>query len=208
MQPDLVLGQPEARGDLLPVDVQPLRRDVDVNPAVLGRHRQPGLGAQGRLVLHGGLVVALDPHVRVRRGRVAVQQVDVTQHVAELVQPRRVRRHGLLHVEHALEGLEVERDGPDGRLRGQRRARRHHGDRLAGVAHDVLGQDRLVVEVEPEAVLARDVRGDHDRHHTRGRQCPRDVEPADPCVRHRRAQGRPVEHAVAVQVARVGERCP
>ena len=78
-------------------------------------------------------------------------------------------------------------------------------DRFSRVADDILGQHRLVVEIEPEPVLPRHIGGDHDRHDTGGRQRSRDVDSPDPGVGDGRPQGRTVEHAVGVQVARVGE---
>ena len=83
--PHLLLGQVEARRDLLPVDVQPLRDDVEVDAAVGGRHGEAGLGPERRLVLHRRLVVALDPDVGLGRVGVAVDDVDVAEDVAELV---------------------------------------------------------------------------------------------------------------------------
>ena len=50
--------QVEAGRDLVAVDVQPLRRDPEVDAAVLGRHREPGLRPEERLVLHPDLVLA------------------------------------------------------------------------------------------------------------------------------------------------------
>ena len=51
-------GEPQAGGDLTAVDVKPLRRHVQVDAAVLGRDRKPGLGPEERLVLHPQLVHA------------------------------------------------------------------------------------------------------------------------------------------------------
>ena len=83
----LLLGQAQAGGDLLAVYVEPLGRDVQVDPAILGGHGQPGLRSQRRLVLHAGLVVALHPYVRLSIG-LAVDDADVAQHVAEVVHVR------------------------------------------------------------------------------------------------------------------------
>ena len=64
---DATQGQPhqlgfeaEALGDLVAVVVQPLRRHDQLDAAVVGRQRQPGLGTEERLVLHADLVGALD----------------------------------------------------------------------------------------------------------------------------------------------------
>ena len=206
VQPDLVLGQSEARRDLLAVDVQPLRRDVEVDAAVLGRHRQTRLRPERRLVLHRRLVVAVDPDVRLGGVGLAVDDVHVTQDVPELVQARRLRRQRLLHVVDAGQLLELDGD-PSYRPPGDLRCRGgEDGDRLARIAHDVLGEDRLVEKVQPEAVLARHVGAEHDRHHAGGRGRPRDVDALDAGVGHPGAQGCPEEHPFAVQIARVGER--
>ncbi len=128
VQAHLLLRQAEARGDLLAVDVQPLRGDVEVETTVVGGHRQPRLGTERGLVLHRRLVVALDPDLGGRARRLAADDVHVSQHVAELVQLRRIGRKRLLHVEHARQRLELELDAAQRspRLMGaaRRRARR------------------------------------------------------------------------------------
>ena len=48
----LLHRQVEARRDLVAVHVQPLGGDEQVDAAVLGRHREPGLRAEEGLVLH------------------------------------------------------------------------------------------------------------------------------------------------------------
>jgi hypothetical protein len=79
----------EARRDLLEVDVQPLRRRPELHASVLRRHRQGRLGPERRLILHRRLVVALDPHVRDCGVGIAANDVDVAEHVPELVDLRR-----------------------------------------------------------------------------------------------------------------------
>ena len=113
VQPDLVLWQSEAGCDLLPVYVQPLRGDIYVHSAVLGRHGQPRLRPQCGLVLHGGLVITLHPDICRGCAGVTMHNMDMAQHVPPFVQSGRLRRHGLFHVVHALEGFEIERYGPD-----------------------------------------------------------------------------------------------
>ena len=51
MDPHLLLGEPEARRDLLPVHVEPLGGDEEVDAAVLGGNGQPALRAERGLVL-------------------------------------------------------------------------------------------------------------------------------------------------------------
>ena len=64
---DLLLGQVQRGRDLLPVDVQPLRRDDEVDAAVLGRDREAGLGSERRLVLHARSRSSPRPRRRRRR---------------------------------------------------------------------------------------------------------------------------------------------
>jgi hypothetical protein len=80
---DAVLGEVQHGGDLLPVDVQPLCRDDQIDAPVLGGDRESRLGAERRLILHRGLVVALDPHLGLGRG-IALLDPHVTEHVAPL----------------------------------------------------------------------------------------------------------------------------
>ena len=105
----------EARRDLVPVDVQPLRRDVDVDSALAVGNRQTGLRAEERLVLDPELVDAGDGHVAARV-RVAVPDHEVSHDVRALVvevavavRPAlvvdRLLLHGAFHVDHGLERL-------------------------------------------------------------------------------------------------------
>ena len=66
----------EARRDLVAVDVQPLRRDVDVDAALAVGDREARLGAEEGLVLDPELVDAGDGHVAARV-RVAVPDHEV-----------------------------------------------------------------------------------------------------------------------------------
>ena len=79
--------QAERRGDLVLVDVQPLRGDVEVDAALAVGHREAGLRAEERLVLHADLVLAGHDDVG-RRVGVAVPDLDVAQDVAAAVQAR------------------------------------------------------------------------------------------------------------------------
>ena len=49
-------GRSRHRRDLVAVDVEPLGRDVDVDAALAVRDREPGFGAEKRLILLAGLV--------------------------------------------------------------------------------------------------------------------------------------------------------
>jgi hypothetical protein len=55
--------QVQARRNLVAVDMQPLRRDVDVHAALAVRHREPRLGPEERLVLDPDLVDTGDRHI-------------------------------------------------------------------------------------------------------------------------------------------------
>ena len=82
VEPHLLVGQAEARGDLLAVLVQPLRGDVQLDAAAArvgdGQRR---LEPEERLVLHADLVGALD-HDVAGDGRVAATIALVADHVA------------------------------------------------------------------------------------------------------------------------------
>ena len=84
-QPDLLRRQAERRADLLLVHVQPLGRDVQVDAAVAGRHRQPGLRPEERLVLHADLVVAGHDDVGARAPGRRVRILQVPHQVAARV---------------------------------------------------------------------------------------------------------------------------
>ena len=89
-EPHLVPRQAEARGDLVAVDVQPLRRDEQLDAAVVVGHRQPGLGPEEGLVLHADLVVALDDDRRRWRVGSPCRMRDVAEDVAVGVDRRGV----------------------------------------------------------------------------------------------------------------------
>ena len=56
VDPHLLGLEVEAGRDLVAVDVEPLRRDVDVDAALAVRDRDPRLGAEERLILLADLV--------------------------------------------------------------------------------------------------------------------------------------------------------
>ena len=158
--PDELLGQAEARRDLRPVHVQPLGRDVEVDAAVLGRDRESALGAERSLVLHRGLVVALDPDLRLGALELAVDDVNVAEHVAEVVHAGRVGVERRLHVHDRRQRLVVDLDELAAARGCSRRVGGDERDRLARVADDLLGEHRLVGDLEPERPLARKVLGE------------------------------------------------
>src|SRR5438132_1120909 len=81
---DLLQREAEARRDLRTVDVQPLRGDVKVDPALAVRDREPGLGAEKRLILDPGLVDARHGDVAMHVG-IAVANDDVANDVRAVV---------------------------------------------------------------------------------------------------------------------------
>ena len=91
VDPHLLLGQAEARRDLLAVDVQPLRGDVDVDAALGVRDGEPRLRSEERLILAAELVLAFDDDVALRVG-VAVDDPhrahDVRARVVQVVVER------------------------------------------------------------------------------------------------------------------------
>ena len=81
-QAHLFERQREARGDLVLVDVQPLRRDVQLDPgAVVIGHGEAGFGPEKGLILHSDFVEPLDDD-RADRVGVAVPDADVAEEVA------------------------------------------------------------------------------------------------------------------------------
>ena len=84
-----LLGEAQALRHLLAVVVQPLGRDDQVDAAVVGGDREPGLGTHERLVLHADLVRALDDDRAPVRG-IAAPDDQLAEDVAVGVQRRRV----------------------------------------------------------------------------------------------------------------------
>ena len=85
--PHQLLVEAERVRHLAAVDVQPLGRDVQVDPAVRRRHREAGLGTEERLVLHADLVVAGHHHRGAHR-RVAPPDACVPHDVAAEIAQR------------------------------------------------------------------------------------------------------------------------
>ena len=203
-QPHLVVREAEALGDLVAVDVQPLRGDVQVDAALVVRDREAGLGAEEGLVLHPDLVGAGDDD---RRGRVRVAVVDpqVAQRVAGQVQLRRVRLHRRFGVGQRRQDLVFDLDRLHRAARGLGIVGGDDRDRLALVADRLPGQHGLVRDLHPVGLAAGDVVvGEHGAHagHRDGRA---GVDRPDVRARMRAAQRRAPQHPVDVHVARVLE---
>ena len=215
VDPHLLGREAEAGRDLVAVDVQPLRRDVDVDAALAVRDRDARLRAEERLVLLADLVDAGDRDVR-RRVRVAApddeRADDVRPRVVAVAVPHRraVRMERLrlgraLGVDDRLERLVLDAHG---RGRAPRLLRLLGGDdrdRLAEVAHAVDREHGLVGELEPVRLLAGDVLVREHGVDAGHRDRLGDVDRDDPRVRVRAADGVAPEHPGGVQVARVRE---
>ena len=210
-----VRRQVEAGRDLVAVDVQPLRRDVDVDAALAVRNRQPGLRAEEGLVLDPDVVDAGHGHVTFGVG-IAVADDDVSHDVRALVlaitvghrRPVGMERLLLgraLHVDDRLEQLVLDLDGRRRPARLFRLLGRDERDGLAVVAHAVAREDGLVGELEPVRLRPRNIGvGEHGVHAWQADGL-RDVERDDPRVRVRAADGLAPEHPGRLEVARVGE---
>ena len=233
-QAHLVLGQPQGRADLLLVHVQPLRGHVQVHTAVLGGHRHPRLGTEEGLVLHPDLVLggghrvgfgtqALErlPLALVRPrhpGEVAGADRLVAHPVAGLV-VLLVDLEGALLVDQRVLGvvrgpprvadrvqdLVVDLDALHRPARRLRVVGGHHGHCLTLVAHLVVGEYGLVLELQAVALLAGHVLVCEHRRHTGDLQGLGDVDAQDLGVRVGAAQGRAPQHVLHPQVRRVGE---
>ncbi len=205
----------EARRHLVAVDVQPLRRDVDVDPALAVGHGQARLGAEERLVLHPDLVEAADCDVALGLGvavadderaedvRPVVLAVAVALGPALLVDRLLLERP--LHVDDRLELLVGDGDPLRRPPRLLRVLRGDERDRLADVAHAVDREHRLVGELEPVALRARYVGVREDGVHAGHGQRLRDVDREHARVRVRAPHRVAPEHPGGVEVGRVRE---
>ena len=203
-QPHLLGRHPQRQADLPLVDVQPLRRDVEVDAAVLGRYGQPGLRPEEGLVLHPDLEVEGDDDRRDRVG-LAAAQPQVPDEVARPVHRRGVGVHRPAGVGDGGQHLVVDLD-PLGRPAGGLRVvGGDERDRLALVADELRGQHRLVGVLQAEGVVPGDVVGGEHRPDARHGQRVGDVDAADAGVRVRAAQRDAPAHLVVPQVAGVGE---
>src|SRR5712691_5677865 len=195
--------QIEAGGQLFEIRMQPLGGDEEVHAAG-GRHSEARLRAQRGLVLHAGLVHALHPDVRARVG-IAVDNRDRPHDVALRMDRWRRLFERLLHVRDRAQGLVT-----DGDLlqRGAGQLRIFGGDDrhgLAGVAHEIHGQHRLVLDIEPEGFLAWHIGVRQHGAHSRCLEGRRRVDRHDPGMGMWAAQCRAPQHPVAAEVAGVLE---
>ena len=185
--------------------MQPLRGDEQVHAAVVGGDREAALGPERRLILDAGLVVALDPDVRLHAW-VAVRDPHVAKDVPPIVELRRGGIERLFHVGHRGKRLVVHGDaigsasGELGCLRGD------DGDGLAVVANAIGREHRLVGELEPVGRLPRHVLCREHGDDTGCGERVRDVDRADARMGVRAPERVSPEHAFVPEVAPIGER--
>lgn len=165
---DLLRFEAEGGGGQITVGVRVRGGGVDLHAAIGARHREPGLGPDGRRVLAADPVEPLDHHLAHDIG-VAEAERDVPDEVAVRVQ--RLCLEGQLGVGDRLLDLVLDGDGGSGQPRRVGVVGGHRGDRLAVVADLVLGEDRAVggAPAVPRVtgdVLVRD--DDPDARHLHG----------------------------------------
>ena len=131
--------------------MQPLRRDDEVDAAVVGGDGEARLGTHERLVLHPDLVGALDDDGTACVG-IAAADDQLAEDVAVGVQRRRVR--GGVGIGERLEHVVVHDDRRARSARGLGMVGRDRGDRLARVADDVVGEHRSKTELNQARRLA------------------------------------------------------
>ena len=208
-------AQAEAGRHLVAVDVQPLRRDVDVDAALAVGHGQARLRAEEGLILDADLVLAAHDDLA-RDVGVAVPDDDAAHDVRALVVAVAVahrravgvqRRHleRARHVVDRRQRLVLDRDRAHGVARLLQRLRGDDRDGLAVVAHAVDREHGLVGELEAVRLGARDVVVREHGVHAGQLERRGDVDRDDARVRVRAAQRRAVQHPGDVEVARVGE---
>lgn len=217
--PHLALGQAEHGRDLAQVGVQPLGGDVEVDAAVLVRHREAGLGAEEGLVLHAEGVLAPDDEVGLLGGlfdvtaddRLAVHDVRVRDVsdvvvVAALVDQDRVRRGrgGLVGDDGQVPVLDLDLGGRA--ARGLRVVGGDDGDRLAVVADPAVGEDGGVLDLQAVVLhVGRQVVVRHDGVHAgQGERFAR-VDRDDLGVRDGRPEDLSPEHVLVPHVGGVRE---
>ncbi len=146
---------------------------------------------------------------RFGKGRIGVAEFRLIAHRAvaarRLEQQRLVRRRHM-PVRQRRQPLDIHRDRFQRVLGRPLRLRHHHRDRLADVAHLVLGDDRLQIALELRQVgqpqrddrhaFADFRRRDH-RMHARHGPRRRRVDLADAAMRHGAAQHHRVQHPLA-----------
>ena len=193
-QADFLSRQAQALANLVEVDVQPLGRDPEIDPALAVRDREAGFRAQRRLILLPDLVVGVDHHFRVRMG-VAPADHLVAERFASAERSHRVGQR--------IQRLVFDGDRRAGRARLLGMLGGDDGDRLARIANLLAGanQHRLVAHLLPVEPVCRELFRSDDRAHARHRLRPGRIDGADERMRVRAAQSLAVEHPRRDQVA-------
>jgi hypothetical protein len=193
VDPYLLGLQIEAGCDLVAIDVEPLRRDVDVDATLAVGDCQARLRPEERLVLDAELVDAFYAHLTSCE-RVAVDDPHLATDVL-----------GVLGVNDRLLWDVVDRDlvgraaGLFGVLGGD------NGDRLAEVPHVLEGEYGLVGELEAVALFTRNVLVGEDGVNARHLPGLAGVDALDARSGVRATERVPEEHPGREEVARVGE---
>ena len=201
VQPHLFGWQCEACRDLGLVDVQPLGGDVQVDAAVIRRDRQPRLRAHEGLILHAGLVAALDDDCSCCAGIAPADPLAVEDVAVRMDRGGLGRGH---RVDDRLRRVVVDDDGGGGAPSGLGVVGGHAGDGLTHVTDHVPGEDRLVRVVESVRLQTGDVLGGDHRTDAGDLQRLRNVDAADRGGGMRRAHEVAPQHAFREQIG--GER--
>ena len=204
VDPHLLGLEPEARRDLVAVDVEPLGGDVDVDAALAVRHREARLWPEEGLILDADVVDARHHDLALRVG-IAVRDHevpdDVRSRVVAIAVPHRrpvfVERLDLgrpLHVGDDRELLvgDDDRLGRAARLLGV--LGRDERDRLTVVADAIGGEHRLVGELEAVRLRAGNVVVGQDGVHAGQQERRAEIDLDDPRVRVRAPQRVAPEH--------------
>ena len=139
-QAHLFERQREARGDLALVDVQPLRRDVELHScAVVIGHGEAGFGSEKGLILHSDFVEPLDDD-RADRVGIAVPDADVAEEIAVGVDGRCLDRR--FRIRQRCSGSYSTRIAATRATRGVGMVGGDRRDRFARVADDVAARTR------------------------------------------------------------------
>jgi hypothetical protein len=186
--------------------VEPLRGHPQVDAPVLGRNGEAALWSERCLILHRRLVVALHPDIGFGRVGLPVNDVDVPEHVAEVVHLVPVGTERVFHVRDGGQRLVVDLDQLGSIARLLECLGRNDGHRLALVPHDVRGEHGLVGELETVRRLSGDVGGSQYRVHARSRIRARHVDRADARRGIRAPKRGTDEHPLDSEVAPVRER--
>ena len=220
VDPHHLRRQREARRHLIAVDVQPLRRDMDVDPALAVGNGESRLRSEERLILDPDLVdtgdgdLALGLWIAVpdqhRADDVRARIVAIAVAPASLRHRRAIRMERLLLERPLHLGDRLERlvDDPDGGGRATRLLGFLSGDDrdgLSEVADSIGSEHRLVGELEPVGLLAGHVLVREDGVDAGQSERLGDVELEDPRMGVRAADGLAPEHPRRVEIARVRE---